>query len=230
VAAVNAPGTGPFASAQATTTTTAGTTGTTPGGTTPTASGPLLTLAGGPKATYGRSLTLTGTLKTAAGAALGSRTVRGEVRPAGTSAWSPSASSTTSATGAFSVAVRPTATGSYRAVVAAVTPYPAATSPAVAVAVATRITLKAGTGSVRVRGIVSFAGTIGPKAKGRRITLQCRRGSSWRKVARGTTSTTGAFRIRVRAASRGTLSCRALAGADSTHTGGTSRPASVAVR
>jgi hypothetical protein len=229
VAAVNAVGTGPFASAQGTTTTTAGTTGTTPGGATTTAA-TVLTLTGGPKATYGRSLTLTGTLRTAAGAALGSRTVRVEVRPAGSTAWSPSASSTTSATGAFSVAVLPTATSSYRAVFAAVTPYPAATSSAVAVAVATRITLRAVAKRVRVRGIVTFTGTIAPKAKGRRITLQCRRGSSWRKVARGTTSATGAFRIRVRAASRGTLACRTVVGADSTHAGGTSRSVSVSVR
>ncbi|MBA3380489.1 MAG: SpoIID/LytB domain-containing protein [Actinobacteria bacterium] len=90
-----------------------------------------------------------------------------------------------STSGIASLVVKPERTLRYRIEVEG------AASPAILVEVAPRVQLSRGTGAL------SLLGTVRPRLAGAPVFIERREGSTWRRVARKTVDTTGAFRAEV---------------------------------
>lgn len=199
VAATNAAGTGPGASA-----------GASPQGRT------VTTLLSAPSvAVHGTTVAVRGIVRDAAGAPLGGRSVQLHYRRVGTTAWLNANSATTAADGSVrvttplgvgTVAVRLVASGDLALL--------GSTSSARTIAVARSVTLSASS-TARVGRSMAFSGLVRPVVTGRTVYLQQRTGSGWTTVANARTSSTGAYRIVLVQRSVATRDYRVLTRADS---------------
>ena len=205
VAAVNAVGTGSFASAVQGTPTT----GSTPTPTTTTTPKPpagstatTLTVAGGRTVVSGAGATLSGKLTTSAGAAVSGRTVTVQSRPVGGSTWATVGTASTASTGAWSSTVKPKVNTEYRATFAASSPYQASTSGTATVLVAPKITRKLSASTVKLGAKVTFTGTVAPAHKAKTVYLQFLKAGKWVTKKSATTSSTSTYRISLKAGSR----------------------------
>ena len=124
------------------------------------------------------------------------------------------------AAGSWTLSVTPRKQTVYTATVAGAAP-PAA----VTVAVKHRLTLKVALSGRRA----TFTGAIGPKHKGRAVTIQRKTAAGWRKVATAKTTRTATFRSAVTLA-KGRHRLRAVTANDADHLAGRSRVREVRVR
>ncbi len=210
VAAVNAVGTGSYASAVQGTPTSPVTPAPTPTPTPTTTTKPptsstatALTIAGGKTVAAGTGATLSGTLKTSAGAAVSSKSVAIQSRPVGGTTWSAAGGATTTSTGGWSLAVKPTANREYRATFAAASPYLASTSGTTStVLVAPKITRKLSATTVKLGAKVTFSGTVSPAHKGKTVYLQFLKAGKWVNKKSATTTSTSTYKMALKTTSK----------------------------
>jgi predicted GH43/DUF377 family glycosyl hydrolase len=169
---------------------------------------PVLTLAASvAQITFGQQATLSGNLSQS-GAPLGSSSV--SVAPAG--------SATTDAAGNYSLTVSPSQTTTYTATFGAAT-----TPPAVTIAVAPAVTLKAS----RKGAKAVFKGTLGPSQPGHPIQIQRLVAGTWRSFATSTATAASAISLTKKIKACGKYTFKAVVPADATHVAGESLPVQV---
>jgi hypothetical protein len=187
-----------------------------------------LTLTGPPAVGYGGSATLTGSL-TWNGTHPGGRAVSIQAQPYGSTAWTQVAVATTSTSGAFSAAVRPSVNTRYRAGYAGSGAVGGAYSSGRLVTVAPAVSIRTSGTSLRLGGLVAFSTTVGPRHPGGPVVLQRWTGASWTTVAVRTLSTDSTASAIVRPTSRGLTTYRWVTPADPAHAVGYGRWAQVRV-
>jgi predicted GH43/DUF377 family glycosyl hydrolase len=179
---------------------------------------PVLTLtASTPAVVFGRPVTLTGTL-TQGGAPMGGQAVSLLAQEIGASAFSPLASATTDAAGAYTSVVRPSKGTTYKASYAGV-----AGEPTVSVAVKHLVTLR-----VRRRGTRgTFTGAVGPRHPRRGVVIEKRSAGRWVKFTTLKTNSKSRYSTVKRLKRRAKYQFRARTAADADHLAGVSKVALV---
>jgi predicted GH43/DUF377 family glycosyl hydrolase len=170
-----------------------------------------------PVVVYGQAATLTGTL-TQGGAPMPGQTVALLGQELGAPAFSPLATASTDAAGAYTSTVHPKKRTTYKA------GYPgAAGEPTVEVAVKHLVRLR-----VRRRGTRgTFTGSVGPRHAGRVVVIEKRASGRWVKFKTVKTNTKSAFSAVQRLKRRAKYQFRARTAADADHLAGVSKVALV---
>jgi hypothetical protein len=180
---------------------------------------PALTLIGPAALGYGKSATLTGSLAWNGTHPRG-RAVIVQAQPYGSTAWTQVAVANTSATGAFSAAVRPSVNTRYRAVYMGSGAMGGAVSPVRPLAVAPALSILANRSSLRLGGTVTISTTFAPRHAGGSVVLQRWTGARWTTAAIRTLSSVSTASAAVLPPSRGTNTYRWVSPADSAHAAG----------
>jgi len=207
VAAVNAAGPGPYASAL----------GTTSGAPAPSGA---LALAARPTITFGAPAALSGVLKSGAAGV----PVVIQSRPTGSATWATLGTATTGGGGAFAFAAHPLVNTGYRAISGSLV------SAVVGVGVMPRITVAHRTIHGRAGTIAGVTGRMAPSVAGKALALTCARGGHSVRRASGRTRAGGRFRLSFRLTAGGTQACRVTTRADATHAAGRSAAIAVSAR
>jgi hypothetical protein len=147
---------------------------------------------------YGGTATVSGTLTGSAGVGLPARTVTIQGRTPGSTSWSGGIKTTTSSTGTFAMALKPTANREYRAIYAGGQADLACASETRLVGVKTKITRAVSANNVRVGKVVTFTGTVSPSHAGKKVLLQRKRSGSWVTVKSTSLSSRSGFAITYR--------------------------------
>ena len=170
--------------------------------------------------TAGGTATISGTLRKA-GAVFPSASVRLEQRKKGTSAWAWLSTKTSTSTGAFSVAVKPTASMEYRWRFLGKSGWLASTSATKAVLVRPAITRAVNDSTIRVGGSFTVSGGVLPRLDGQSVKLQRYYSGSWHTVKSATLARYDATRSKYvmtyKPPIRGTLKFRVYKPADAYH-------------
>jgi hypothetical protein len=174
---------------------------------------PVLTLSAAPRTiVYGKSLMLNGLL-TQSGAPLSAKTVLLAGEPVGSTTFTSLPGATTSTTGSFSRAAKPTKRTTYKA------SFAGAPDVTVTVSVKHLVTLSA----VRKGAKTYFRGKVGPRHPKRLVVIQIRKGSKWVTFAKVKTTKRSTFLV-VKTLKPGVhYRFRARTGADRQHLAGVSR-------
>ncbi|MDQ1662935.1 MAG: hypothetical protein QOJ68_2915, partial [Blastococcus sp.] len=140
-----------------------------------------------------------------------------QAQPSGSTVWTQVAVATTSTTGAFSAAVKPSVNTHYRAGYAGAGGMGGAYSAVRPIAVLPTISIQANRTSLGLGGTVTFATTVAPRHPGGSVLLQRWTGSSWATVAMRTLSSVSTASATVRPPSRGVNTYRWMTPADAAH-------------
>jgi hypothetical protein len=187
-----------------------------------------LTLSGPAGVGYGRAATLTGSLTWNRTHPVG-RAVSVQAQPYGSTSWTQVAVATTSTTGAFSAAVRPSVNTRYRVGYAGSGAMGGAYSAVRLLAVSPAVSIQANRTSLGLGGAVTFNTTVAPRHAGGSILLQRWTGAGWATVSVRTLSSVSTASATVRPPSRGSITYRWVTPADQAHAVGysASRPVRV---
>ena len=148
--------------------------------------------------------------------------------------WQPTGLVTsTDAEGRYAFSVRPDATTAYRAVFAGDRDRAGSTSPATEVAVATRVTLRVSSTSVRKAESVLFTGLVAPNHAGQSVQVQRFLDGAWATVATARLDSDSLYAYTwtpSRQERKGTTTWRVVKPADGDHATGTSPTVDITVR
>jgi hypothetical protein len=139
------------------------------------------------------------------------------------------ATATTSTTGTFSVAVRPTVNTRYRAVFVGMGPAAGAYSNGFWVKVAPAVSIVASRSSITYRSTITLSTTVAPVHAGRPVLLQLWTGTSWATIATVPLSSSSTASAVVRPPNHGINSYRWATPADADHDIGRSAAAQIRV-
>jgi hypothetical protein len=238
VAAQNVVGTGAFATAVPGTPLAATTPTPTPTPTTTTtppvgssSAATTVTIGAGRTIVYGSGATLTGSLKTSTGTAVGGKSVTVQSRAVGSSTWATTTTATTSSTGGWSAVVKPTANREFRALFGAVTPYLASTSSTTAtVLVAPKITRTLSANNIKLGTTVKLVGLVKPGHAGKTVYLQRYESGKWVTKKSTTVSSTSGYTLKWKATSHKDVACRLYLPKHAVHAAGYSAKITLTVR
>jgi hypothetical protein len=149
-------------------------------------------------------------------------------QPDGSTTWTQVATATTSTTGAFSAAVRPSVNTRYRVAFAGSGALGGAYSAVRLLTVAPTLSIVANRTSLTLGGTVTFSTTVSPRHSGGTVVLQRWTGTSWATVAVRTLSSVSTASVTIRPPARGINTYHWAMPTDSAHTVGYS--ASMQVR
>ncbi len=171
--------------------------------------------------TYGSTVTVTGTVRDAAGIPVSGHKVILQRRWQGGSTWTDVASGSSSSTGAVSLSYRPSSSSVFRLTSPATWTFEAATSPERNTAVRWKVTASASDTTPRPGSTVTISGKVGPNRAGTTVERQKYSNGAWVTVARTTVNSTGGYTFKAWAGSRaGTMRYRMKAlGTDYNATG-----------
>ena len=185
---------------------------------------------------YGSSSTVKGTLTDDAGHPIPGATVALESRSPSATGFSATGDTTTTAPdGSYAFAVSPAATTDYRVTFAGDRTYAAATSAAVTVQVATRVSLTVGQTTLKRGDSTLFAGVVSPGHAGQQVQLQVQRrtGSDWVTVGTATLDQDSFYSYLLQTSRKdpkGTTAYRVVKPADADHVQGASRTVDITLR
>jgi len=155
-----------------------------------------LTIKASPTAvTYGSATTLSGVLKTLAGAALSARSVTIRGRQTGAAAYSTVGTATTNASGAYVLSVKPTRGTTYVASFAGGVGVAAHSSAGVLVSVRPRVTFVLNDATAKRGQTVVFSGVVSPKSTLQVVFLQRLVSGTWTNVKSMKVTTASSFRF-----------------------------------
>jgi hypothetical protein len=177
---------------------------------------------------YRKATTLRGRV-TQRGAGVAGLTVTLQERYAGQTAWTRLATAKTDKTGAWSVTVRPTTTGSVRATIAGGYGLLVNFSPVRPLSVTYTATIKASRATATTRQKVKISGGAQPAWANVKVTLQRLAGKRWVTVTTGKTTAKGAYAFS-RTFARGTWTLRVQIAGGTANASGVSGTVKLKVR
>lgn len=182
-----------------------------------------LTLSGPTAVLYGAAATLTGSL-TWNGTHPAGRVLSVQALPYGTTAWTQVAVTTTSTTGSFAAAVRPSVNTQYRIGYAGADGMGGGYSAARLLGVAPTMTIGASANAAPLGGAITIVTTVTPRRAGSAVLLQHWVGTGWVSVAVRTLSSTSTASVIVRPPTRGMYAYRWVTPASAAYVAGFGAP------
>jgi len=169
-----------------------------------------LTISAPSITTYGTAATVSGTLRTTSGVAVGGQRVVLQWRRANTTTWQTVASGTTSSTGAVSLRYAPPTNGSFRLVSQASWAYAASTSATVTTLVRWRVSAAFADSTVTRGTTVYLRGSVVPIRSGTTVQRQRLVSGTWVTISSGTVRTDGTYSFTFSWSTPGTYTYRVV--------------------